>query len=61
MCVKKESSFASSAYEWSNFSLGVIKLIPLDDKVLAYFSMKLLDSFKYQLAVCRNFAKYTDS
>ena len=49
MCVKKESSFASSAYEWSNFRSRLIKLIPLDGTVLAYFSMKLLDSFKYSL------------
>ena len=34
--------------------------MPMDDKVLAQFSMQLRNSSKYQLAVSRLFAKYRD-
>ena len=35
--------------------------MPLDGKTLASFSIKLLDSFKYHLAVRMHFARYTNS
>ena len=40
-------------HEW------IIKLMPPDGTVLAWFSMQLLGSFRFQLAVSRLFAKYT--
>ena len=51
--------FRSIMFEY-NLTLAVTKSILPDDKALAQFSMQFLDSSKYQLAVSRLLAKYSN-